>query len=144
MGQISFRIWCTTCIWHPALWKKGMMSFISSWEVASKHPQQHVVRCVSDSSVKKRLHFCSPASSLAKIIISTHLLSMEMYADHRGTFWNRLNIYEIYINTVILLIQATTGRCNIVEVELLNIFGDDDAHLSSDQFIKVVSKSKKW
>lgn len=68
---------------------------------------------------------------------------MEIYADHRGTFWNWLNIYETYINTrtVIWLIQASTGRCNIVEVELvINIFGDD-AHLISLK--KVVSKSKK-
>lgn len=72
---------------------------------------------------------------------------MEMYADHKRTFWNYLNIYETYINTRIIIwfIQATTGSCNYsLEVELLLYIFEDDAHLSSDQFKrkkKNVSKS---
>lgn len=41
---------------------------------------------------------------------------MEMYADHRGTFWNGLNIYKTYINSrtvnVEWLIQETKGSYN--------------------------------
>lgn len=55
---------------------------------------------------------------------------MEMYAGHRGTFRNWLNIYKTNINSTAVnvgwLIQATKGSCNnSVEVELSSIFGVD-------------------
>lgn len=70
-----------------------------------------------------------------EIIISACLSLMEMYAGHRGTFSNWLNIYKTNINST----AVNVGSCNnSVEGELSILV------CSSDQFTKNDLKVALW